>query len=193
MNDNLNDETMKELTGETDLEYSERISKDKFILDACCGAKYMWFNKNHPNTIYIDIRRTEKGFNQRRKNECVNPDIIMDFRDLKFKDNSFKLIVWDIPHLKSLGETSILRKQYGCLNAETWQSDLKNGFKELWRCLDNYGILIFKFNDLEIKFKDVLNLFPIEPLFGNTASKNKKSTTKWFCFMKIPKANGGSF
>jgi hypothetical protein len=23
--------------------------KGKFILDACCGPKLFWFNKNHPN------------------------------------------------------------------------------------------------------------------------------------------------
>lgn len=24
---------------------------NKFILDACCGGKMFWFNKNHPNTM----------------------------------------------------------------------------------------------------------------------------------------------
>ena len=161
---------------------------DKFILDACCGNRYMWFDKNHPNALYIDIRKEPKGFNKRRKNEEVNPDFIMDFRDLKFEDKKFKLIVWDVPHLKSLGETSILRKTYGCLNAETWQYDLKQGFKECWRCLEDYGILIFKFNDLEIKFKEVLKYAPCNPLFQNTTNNKATSVTKWFCFMKIPKS-----
>ena len=35
---------------------------DKFILDACCGGRMMWFNKNHPNCLYIDIRKEEKGY-----------------------------------------------------------------------------------------------------------------------------------
>ena len=36
------------------------IEEDKFILDVCCGGKAFWFNKNHPNTIYQDIRTEEK-------------------------------------------------------------------------------------------------------------------------------------
>lgn len=35
------------------------MMKNKFILDACCGPKCFWYNKNHPNTIYID-KRVEK-------------------------------------------------------------------------------------------------------------------------------------
>jgi len=182
----LNDETMKELSGETDDEYNERLQilDNKFILDACCGPKYMWFNKNHPNTLYIDNRKEEKGFLERRKNMEVNPDVVADFRELSFGDKKFKLIVWDPPHLL-LGKTSLLRKQYGSLNKETWEEDYKQGFLELWKHLEEYGVLIFKFNDYDIPFKKVLALFPVQPLFGNTAT-NVKSKTKWFCFMKIP-------
>ena len=36
---------------------------------------------------------------------------------------------------------------------ETWQSDLKRGFKECWRVLEDYGTLIFKWSDSEIPFK----------------------------------------
>ena len=60
--------------------------KDKFILDACCGPKYMWTNKNHPNTIYIDVRKEEKGFDTNRPTISINPDIVADFRDLRFED-----------------------------------------------------------------------------------------------------------
>jgi len=161
--------------------------KDKFILDACCGGKMMWNNKNQPNTIYIDIREEEIGFIKSKTTFKVKPDFIMDFRKLKFQDKRFKLIVWDPPHMKFLGDTSIFKKQFGVLNAETWPYDLKQGFKELWRCLDDYGVLIFKFNDHDIPFKQVLNLFPVKYLFGQIAKNTPRSTTKWFTFMKIPK------
>jgi hypothetical protein len=69
----------------------------KFILDACCSGRMMWFDKKHPNAIYIDIREEEKGLSSRRPEFCVKPDMIMDFRDLKFPDKSFKLIAWDPP------------------------------------------------------------------------------------------------
>jgi len=158
--------------------------EQKFILDACCGGRYFWFNKKHPNTIYIDIRKEGKGCNPRRPNFCVEPDIIMDFRDLKFPDKRFKLVVWDPPHLKTLGKTSIMRKTYGCLNPETWQDDLKRGFNECWRVLDDYGTLVFKWHESEIKLKEVLKLFHTQPLFGNPT--NSGETTKWMCFIKIP-------
>lgn len=71
--------------------------KDKFILDACCSARMMWFDKTHPNTVYIDIRKEEKGFRKHRPNNEIKPDYQMDFRDLQFPDKSFKLIAWDPP------------------------------------------------------------------------------------------------
>ena len=103
--------------------------KDKFILDACCGGRMMWFNKKHPNTLYIDIRKEKAGFIKEIPNFKINPDIIMDFRKLKFKDNSFKLVVLDPPHLVRAGE-GIFKKKFGGLIPETWQDDLKRGFKE---------------------------------------------------------------
>ena len=37
------------------------ILENKFILDACCGCRMMWNNKQHPNVLYMDIRKEEKG------------------------------------------------------------------------------------------------------------------------------------
>ena len=159
--------------------------KDKFILDVCCGGKAFWFNKNHPNTIYQDIRTEPKGFIEARPNYNVSPDVIGDFRDLKFKDKSFKLVIFDPPHLLAAGEKSWLRQKYGILNKETWKEDLTQGFKECFRVLDDYGVLIFKWNETSIKVKEVLSCFPIQPLFGHPTAKQGK--TKWFTFMKIPK------
>lgn len=163
----------------------DTMNEEKFILDACCGGRMFWFNKKHPNTTYIDIRRDGKGVFKSRSNFEVQPDIKMDFRDLKFPDKSFKLVVWDPPHMKTLSETSQFRKKFGSLNAITWQKDLTTGFNECWRVLEDYGVLIFKWNEEEIKLKEVLENFSKEPLFGHTTgSKNK---THWLCFMKISK------
>ena len=148
--------------------------KKKLVLDACCGYRFMWENKNHPNVVFIDY------------NKDKNPDVVMDFRDLKFKDKQFKLIAWDPPHLKSLGETSIFAKKFGILNAETWPADLKKGFNELWRVLDDDGVLVFKWNDGEVPFSKVLALFPVRPLFGNV-SKYSPTITKLFVFLKSKK------
>ena len=164
--------------------------KNKYILDACCGGRMLWFNKKHPNTIYIDNRIAEKGHIDHRPNHEVKPDVVMNFTNLEFKDKSFKLVVFDPPHLKTLGKNSRFAKTYGSLNAETWQYDLNKGFNECWRVLEDYGILIFKWNEEEISSDTVLSLFLEKPLFGHTTGS--KSKTKWFCFMKIPIANGGT-
>lgn len=157
---------------------------EKFILDACCGGRFFWYNKKHPNAIYIDNNPRAKGIVKARPNfECA-PDQVMDFTDLKFEDKKFKLVVWDPPHLKTLGATSELRAKYGCLQAETWQYDLSRGFAECWRVLEDYGVLIFKWNEEEIAVSECIKLFGKEPLFGHiTGSKSK---TVWLCFMKIP-------
>ena len=158
------------------------MDKEKFILDACCGGRMMWFNKNHPNALYIDIRKTEKGFVKSRPNFKVNPDLLMDFRELNFQDKSFKLIVFDPPHIKKLGPNGIFAKKYGKLD-ENWRYDLKKGFDECWRVLEDYGVLIFKWCEYEIKTKEILGVLGKVPLFGHPTSKGG---THWFCFMKIP-------
>jgi hypothetical protein len=169
------------------------MTSDKFILDACCGGRMMWLNKHQPNTIYIDNRIVEKGHIQNgyNPNHEVKPDMVMDFRDLKFSDKSFKLVVFDPPHLSTLTDSSIMKKKFGCLNAVTWQSDLKKAFSELWRVLDDYGTLVIKWNDIEIPYKKLLSLFSEKPLFMNITAGQKalkdKHRSYWFAFMKIPK------
>jgi len=159
-------------------------TEQKLILDACCGPKMMWFNKNHPNTIYIDQRKCEKGYNPNRYNREINPDAIMDFRDLKFPNKSFKLVVMDPPHLNQAGEKMIMRIDFGMWNKQTWKEDLKKGFDECWRVLDDFGVLIFKWNETQIKKKEVLQVLERQPLFGHPVQS--KIPTHWFCFMKIP-------
>ena len=156
----------------------------KVILDACCGGRMFWFDKNHEHTLFMDKRKADKGHIKQQFNHSINPDIIADFTNMPFKDKSFKLVVFDPPHVKSLNENSITYKKYGSLIAQSWQSDLKNGFKECWRVLEDYGVLIFKWNEVQIPLKDVLKLFPEKPLFGHTTAKSGK--TKWITFMKIP-------
>jgi len=153
----------------------------KLILDACCGGKHFWFNKKHPNAVYVDNRVAHKGHDKHRPNHSVEPDIVMDFRKMDFPDKTFKLVVFDPPHLKTLGKNSRFAKYYGRL-FDTWETDLAQGFSECWRVLKEHGVLIFKWSESEIKLKDVLRLFDQEPLFGHTTGS--KSNTHWLCFMK---------
>jgi len=164
-----------------------KIPKEKFILDACCGAKGWWIQKNHPNVIYIDIRKEKKGFIAFRPNTEIKPDIQADYRETPFPDKSFKLIAWDPPHLNHKeSKTDVYLLHYGVLKQKGWEEDLNKAFKELWRILDDYGVMIFKWSDQRIPFKKVLDVFPEKALFGTTCNQRKTSKTRYFTFMKIP-------
>lgn len=151
--------------------------KDKYILDVCCGSKMFWFDKNNKNTVYMDNRELEDTLCDGRKLE-IKPDIVADFRNIPFEDNSFYLVVFDPPHLKQIGETSYMAKKYGKLNEE-WTKDLKQGFKECMRVLKTNGTLIFKWNEQQIKLKEILEIIDYKPLFGNRRDK-----THWLVFTK---------
>ena len=163
----------------------------KYILDACCGGRMMWANKAHPNAIYADKRIAQKGHIQNgfNPNHCVIPDVVMDFSNMPFKDKSFKMVVFDPPHLSTLTEASIMRKKYGSLDQLHWSSDLRLALNECWRVLDDYGTLIFKWNDIEIPYKRILELVDFKPLIMNITAGQKALKTKnrsyWFTYMKF--------
>lgn len=154
--------------------------KNKIILDACCGSRMFWFDKNNPNVVYQDIRSEEHTLCDGRKLE-VKPDVIADFRDMPYPDGSFKLVVFDPPHLAKAGENSWLAKKYGVLG-ENWKEDLTQGFRECFRVLEPSGVLIFKWNEDQIKVRDVLKLTGVQPLFGHTTGRHGK--THWLTFIK---------
>lgn len=156
---------------------------NKLILDACCGSRMFWFNKANPNVLFIDKRSevvTAKDRDKVRTIE-VKPDVVADFTELPFEDASFYMVVFDPPHLKTLGETSWMAKKYGVLPTN-WKEVISKGFNECMRVLKPNGTLIFKWNESEIKTSEILSIIPYKPLFGHTTGRQSK--TIWMCFMK---------
>tara|TARA_R100000808_G_C2147665_1_gene155689 strand:+ start:2031 stop:2507 length:477 start_codon:yes stop_codon:yes gene_type:complete len=154
---------------------------DKYILDVCCGGRMMWFDKNNKNTLYCDIREVEKGVIESCPNWECKPDIIADYKDLPFNNNSFKLIVWDIPHIiKDSG--GLINVKYGHLG-NNWEEDTKKAFDCIWSKLDIHGTLIFKYSDIDIPVNKMLKLFPQKALFG-TRTKKSVNSTYWIVFFK---------
>lgn len=152
----------------------------KEILDACCGSKMMWFNKQHPLTIYADIRtETHELCDGRVLN--VAPDVEMDFTKMPFPDNSFSLVVFDPPHLKKLGKNSWMAKKYGVL-LPSWETDIRGGFDECMRVLKPNGTLIFKWNENQISINKVIEVINHKPLFGHPSGKHGQ--TIWMTFFK---------
>lgn len=160
------------------------IDKNKFILDVCCGCRQFWFDKKHKNTIYMDLRQEEKGFQDARPNKEINPDIIGDFRQIPYPENTFKLVIMDPPHIIADGPLFRMTKEYGWLEQDTWFEDIRQGVAECMRVLQPYGILIFKWNEASIKRVAVLEAIKYKPLIGHPVLS--KIGTHWFTFMKTP-------
>lgn len=147
------------------------------VLDACCGSRMFWFDKNDERVLFMDKRQLETTLSDGRK-LTVNPDIVGDFTDMPFEDNTFHHVVFDPPHLVKVGDTSWLALKYGKLN-DNWKDELKKGFDECMRVLKPNGTLIFKWNEQQIKLKEILDLFEYKPLYGNRRAK-----THWIAYLK---------
>lgn len=155
----------------------------KVILDACCGGRMFWFNKEHPSVIYSDIRSEEFTACDGRKVR-IRPDLQADFRKMPFENESFYLVVFDPPHLDNAGENGWMAQKYGRLG-KTWRADLKAGFDECMRVLKPYGTLIFKWNEERILVSEIVKIFGVDPLIGHRTRQSSK--TIWMTFMKFPK------
>lgn len=151
----------------------------KPILDMCCGSRMFWFEKENPNVEFVDIR---KYYEELETGHIinVNPTIVADFRALPFENESFSLVVFDPPHLLRAGDSSWLAKKYGKLNPETWNQDIANGFDEAMRVLKPNGTLIFKWNEEQVRLREILDSIKYKPLFGQ-----KRNKTHWLAFMKF--------
>lgn len=160
-----------------------KMVSNKLILDACCGSRMFWFDKNNPDVLFADLRYESWVLCDGRTLD-IKPDIKMDFRYIPFPAGVFKLVVFDPPHLKRLGKNSWMAKKYGVLGAD-WQTDIKQGFDECMRVLDTHGILVFKWNESQIKLSELLKVIQVQPLLGHTSGRQSK--TIWMCFMKIKK------
>jgi ubiquinone/menaquinone biosynthesis C-methylase UbiE len=154
------------------------------ILDATASYRSMWIDKKDPDAVFIDQRHS------------VKPDIVCRWQQLPFRDASFSCVNFDPPHMlySVEGKPSFLAEKFGMLEPETWKADLSQAFNELMRVLEPGGVLLLKWNDNHISTKRLLACFPFAPKFGtpiggsrglrNKRSKQPRSTTSWFCFVK---------
>lgn len=158
------------------------------VLDPCCGSRMWWFDKSNPAAIYGDQRRETITITDRSHGKKdgarvlrIDPDVIMDFRSIPFPDDTFHLVAFDPPHLVRAGHKSWMAAKYGKLGSD-WREDLAAGFRECFRVLRPHGTLVFKWNETQVKIREILPLSPVVPLFGNTSGR--KSGTHWIVFLK---------
>lgn len=67
---------------------------------------------------------------------------------------------------------------------EDWPAMIHDGFAECMRVLKPHGTLVFKWSEVQIPTRDVINAIGVEPLFGHRSGKAMK--THWLCYMKVP-------
>ena len=143
------------------------------IIDMSAGNRAVWFNKKHPDCIYIDIR------------ESVNPDRVCDSRATGMNAGHFDLVVFDPPHV-NLGEKSDMARTYGHFTTVEIRDIIRRTSQEAHRISKPEALMAFKWNDHSQKLEKVLALMPEwEPLFGHkTASRTKHSSSTVWVMLK---------
>ena len=148
----------------------------KPILDPCCGSRMFYFDKEDPRVLFGDIREIDTRLKDASslggyRELHIHPDMLMDFRELPFEDGSFPLVIF--------GDSSWLAKKYGRLPEIGWKEYLGQGLAECWRVLKPQGTLIFKWNEQQIKFGDLEEIFPAKPVI-RFSPKEKTIFTVFF-------------
>ena len=140
------------------------------ILDLSAGNRAVWFNKQHPDAVYIDCRPE------------VSPDIVADSRLLPADiGDDYSLIVFDPPH-KNNGASGKMTVNYGHHTHDEIRSIIANTAKEAHRIARDDALMAFKWNDHSFKLSKVLELLAPywEPLFGHGVSPQQRSSmTSW--------------
>jgi SAM-dependent methyltransferase len=157
------------------------------VLDATTGGKHMWHPeaKDTDRVVFADRRQIE-GLEHQPGWDC-SPDVQCDIRQLPFASSIFDLVAYDPPHrvtddgMQKL--SGVIEQKYGALRAETWQSDLRASFDELWRVLRDGGTLTFKWADVHKNHEAVLEAIGRTPLYG-VATEKDRAVTKWWVFQK---------
>ncbi len=106
------------------------------VLDPCCGSRMMWFDKQDQRVLFGDQRTESHVLGDGRALE-IKHDVKLDFTNLPFPDNSFRLIAFDPPHLVRAGKKSWLALKYGKLGQD-WRDDLNKGFSECFRAINKF-------------------------------------------------------
>jgi Predicted DNA modification methylase len=164
-------------------------NSNKPIFDPCCGGRMFYFDKQNPNVLFCDNREfdgiiwTSKDGKQTRTH-TVKPDMLCDVTELPFDDESFWHVVFDPPHVMTVGDNAWLAKKYGKLPKD-WKTFIKSSFDECWRVLKPNGTLVFKWCEESVTTGAIIDAIGRKPLYGQKVSSKRQ--THWLCFVKVEK------
>lgn len=141
------------------------------IIDLSAGRRAVWFDKDHRDATYVDIRPE------------VEPTLVADARSLPADwEQQFDLVVFDPPH-KNNGASGKMTHNYGHWTHAQIQEIVTGTAKEAFRIAKDDGLMAFKWNDHSLKLDTALAwLAPWwEPLFGHGVSGQHRhgSMTSW--------------
>jgi hypothetical protein len=142
--------------------------KMKRILDLTAGNRAIWFNKNHPEAVYLDKRKT------------VKPTIVCNTRKIpKSAGSGYDLVVYDPPHM-NCGPNSNMSKVYGHHTTKEILRDIGLTSKEAHRVTRPGALMALKWNTHDIRLSRVFDLLlHWEPLFGHLTKDGPGSQTYW--------------
>lgn len=141
------------------------------ILDMSAGSRAVWFDKSHPDAVYVDIRPQ------------VKPDIVADTRELPAEvGTGFDLVLFDPPH-KNFGANSNMAKNYGHHTSAEIRDILRRSAAEAHRVSLPGALMAFKWSTGDFKLATALNLMAShwEPLFGHGVNHQQRRghATSW--------------
>lgn len=147
------------------------------ILDLSAGKRAIWFDKNYPSTVFVDIRPE------------VGPTFVADSRSLPPEVGSnYDLVVFDPPHV-NFSAGAEMSQQYGHHTTEEIREIIRQTGREAYRVTRSDALMAFKWNDHDQKLGKVLLLLPNwEPLFGHKVAIRTKhaSATTWVLLRRLP-------
>lgn len=138
------------------------------ILDMSAGNRAVWFDKDHRDAVYVDIRPE------------VKPSIVADTRALPAEvGTGFDLVLFDPPH-KNFAASGNMAKNYGHHTVDEIRAIVRESAKEAHRVSRPDALMAFKWSEGHIKLGKALELLAPwwEPLFGHGVS-HQQTGTSW--------------
>lgn len=144
------------------------------ILDLTAGARAIWFNKHHPDAVFVDIR------------DSVRPSVVCDACDLPAHIGAnFDLVVFDPPH-KNFAATGNMAKNYGHHTAEEIRNFVYSAAKEAHRVSNAGAFMAFKWSEGGRKLSSVLQWLDAwwEPIVGHGVSHQQRAAGTYWVLLR---------
>src|SRR3546814_17384008 len=102
---------------------------NKRVLDPCSGGRSMWFDRNHPDVVFGDVRSepltvtdNSRGNPTGQRTLRIEPDVRLDVRDLPYAYATFRSVAFALRRLVHARPHSWLEARYGRLGT-AWCED----------------------------------------------------------------------